>query len=248
MGLEDASPLKSGVRIRKGRFALLLAAWRVGVSRKSARVVLAFPGSGRYPLESGMVADIARRAAVLGAYLSETSDIDPWIYTSRAHRLPSLRQPDAAQWIEDWAVLPKKPLFTQDAVQGNPLARHARQYGVDSPGEDVAAAVGEIARSIPRDGVPTLVLFYLWAAHSRGALADRLREEADGNVFWLFVGNSPGNDVQKLLERLRIEATDIKNVHHYKGWEKLDDTPDYLFYRGVLKPFSRWLRRGGGER
>jgi hypothetical protein len=191
-----------------------------------------------------MVADVARRAAALAAFLSETSEVEAWVYTSRAHRLPSFKPAEASGWVEEWAVLPKEPLFTQDAAPGNSLARHERQYGLGDGEENVAAAVHDIARSVPEDGAPTLVLFYLWAAHSAGpTLGDRLRETADGNAFWQFLSeNSPGDDVQTLLKRLPGEAPEIRNVHLYTGWEQLDDTPDYFFSRGVLKPFMRWRR------
>ncbi|MEU6348874.1 VWA domain-containing protein [Streptomyces sp. NPDC047072] len=191
-----------------------------------------------------MTADVVRRTAALGAFLSDTSEVDAWIYTSQAHRLPPFKPAEASGWIRDWAVLPKDPLFTEDAVPGNPLARHAREYGLGREGGDVDAAVRDIARSIPRDGVPTLVLFHLWGAHIEGtALADRLRATADANVFWQFLAeNSPGDEVQTLLGRLPGEAPDIRNVHLYTGWEELEGTPDYFFYRGVLKAFMRWRR------
>lgn len=210
-------------------------------------MVLALPGSSGYPFESRRLVRTVRRAAVLGAYLSETSDVEAWMYGSRAHRLPSLRRSDAAQWVEDWAVLPKEPLFTQDAVPDNPLARFRREHGLDDDEEDLAAVVGEIARTVTRDGAPTLVLLYMWGAHSTKpvALADRLREEAGGNVFWLFLESSSwGSDVRRTLERLRTEATDIRNVRLYTGgWgDDLDEAFEYFFFRGVLKPFFRWRR------
>ncbi|MFI6440469.1 VWA domain-containing protein [Streptomyces sp. NPDC050759] len=206
--------------------------------------MLAFPGVSRYPLESGMVADVAHRAASMAAFLSETSEVEAWVYTSRAHRLPSFTPAEASEWVGEWAVLPKKPLFTQDAAPGNSLARHERQFGLGDGEEDVAAAVRDIAQSVSGEGVPTLVLFYLWATHDKGpTLGDRLRETADDNVFWQFLSeNSPGDDVQTLLKRLPGEAPDIRNVHLYTGWEQLDDTPHYFFCRGVLKPFMRWRR------
>ena len=212
--------------------------------RKSARVVLAFSGASRYSFETGMVADMARRAVALGAFLSDTSEVDAWVYTAKAHRLPPVKPAEVSGWIQDWAVLPKDPLFTQDAAPGNSLARNGRQYGLGDDKGDVAAAVHDIARSIPQDGVPTLVLFHLWAADLAGpVLGDRLRQTADGNVFWQFLETSrPGDDVQTFLKRLSGEAPDIRNVHLYTGWEELEGTPDYFFYRGVLKPFMRWRR------
>ncbi|MFF7469379.1 VWA domain-containing protein [Streptomyces sp. NPDC008092] len=212
-------------------------------------MVFAFPGGARYPLENGKVADMARRAAVLGAIVADTSEVDAWVYNSQAHRLPPLRPAEASGWIEDWALLPKEPLFTQDAAPGNLLAQQADTYGLDQDGEDVAAAVRDIARSVPRGGVPTLVLFYLWAARSDGPTSgDRLHEAADDNVFWQFLGeDSPGNTVQTLLERLPGEAPHIRNVHVCTGWEQLRDTPDHFFFRGVLKPFARRCRSRRAE-
>ncbi|MEU6589707.1 VWA domain-containing protein [Streptomyces sp. NPDC046881] len=248
MSREGESSRQSQLRDMKGRLAVLSASRRAGVRRKSARVVLAFPAGKRYFLENRMAADIVRRAALLASFLSETSDADVWIYTSRAYQLPQLRPSDAAEWIEDWAVLSKDPLFTEDAVPRNRLAGYMRQHGLDGEGsdEDVALAVKDLAGRIPEDGTPTLVLFFLWAAQSDGPeLADRLREEADRNVFWLFLGEYSAQDsVQEVLRRLRTEAPDIANVHLYNGWDELADTPDYFFAKGVLKPFSRWYRSG----
>ncbi|WUD73594.1 VWA domain-containing protein [Streptomyces sp. NBC_00510] len=214
-----------------------------GTKRHSTRVVLALPGAHRYPFETGVIADMARRAATLGGFLAPGAGVDVWMYTSRPHRLPELRLPQAAGWIADWAVLPREPLLSRDAVPGNPLARHAERYELFGP-EDAAAAIREIARSLGADDGPALVLFFVWGFHSEGpGLADQLEAASGGNVFWQFVGDTGmGSSVLDRLDTLRAEAPHIANLDLYQGWDSIQETPEYLFFRGVLKPFVRWRK------
>ncbi|MFI6334728.1 VWA domain-containing protein [Streptomyces sp. NPDC050535] len=243
MTVENAHPSEGELNAHKGRTAASVAARRSGVPRNSTRVVLALPGAHRYPFEAGTVADVVRRAAVLGDFLSPTSDVDSWIYTSRAHRLPVLRLPDAARWIADWGVLPPEALLTQDAVPANLLARESDRYGLFGT-EDAAAAVEGIAAGLPEDGVPVLVLFFFWGLHSEGpALADQLDAASGRRVFWQFLGDTgAGSSVLDDLDALRSRAPHIQNVSLYRGWESMAETPEYLFHRAVLKPFARWRK------
>ncbi|MFD7756409.1 VWA domain-containing protein [Streptomyces sp. NPDC059757] len=241
--------LKDGMNLHKGRITASAAARFSGVRRNSIRVVLALPGAHRHPFEAGTVADMVRRAAVLGEVMSPTSDVGTWIYTSQAHRLPSLRLSDAERWIADWGVLPRAPLLSRDAAPGNLLTQHTERYALfDS--EDPGEAVKEIAQNLPEGDTPTFVLFFFWGLHSEGpALADQLDAASGHNVFWQFLGD-PGlsSSVLNDLDALRAEAPHIRNVSLYRGWDSIEKTPEYLFYRGVLKPFTHWRKeRATGE-
>ncbi|KAB2591793.1 VWA domain-containing protein [Streptomyces arboris] len=239
----EVHPLKGGPNLHKGRIAASVAAHFSGVRRNSIRVVLALPGAHRHPFQDGTVADMVRRAAVLGEVMSPTSDVSTCTYTSQVHRLPSLRLSDAERWIADWGVLPRAPLLSRDAVPGNLLTQHAERYalfGAEDPGE----AVKEIAQNLPEGDAPTLVLFFFWGLRSEGtALADQLDAASGHNVFWQFLGDPGlGSSVLGDLDALRAEAPHIRNVSLYRGWELIEETPEYLLYRGVLKPFTRWRK------
>ncbi|WP_079125340.1 VWA domain-containing protein [Streptomyces lushanensis] len=228
----------------KGRFAASVATRVSGAEGRSPRVMLALPGAHRHPFENGTIADMARRAATLGRALSPGTAVQPWIYTSRAHRLPELDPHHAAQWIADWAALPPEPLLTRDAApaSGNLLTRHAERYGLFN-GQNTAEAVNTITASVPEADGPVLVLFYLWApGPGRTALADQLEAASGANVFWQFAGNPNLESVLNDLDQLRSEAPHITNVNLYRGWDPIEMTPEYLFFRGVLKPFVRWSR------
>jgi hypothetical protein len=175
--------------------------------------------------------------------MSVTGDVDSWIYTSRAHPLPTLRLADASRWIADWGALLTEPLLSADAAPVNLLARQAERYALFGP-EDAGEAVKEIARSLSGGDVPVLVLFFVWGLHSEGpALADQLDAASGRNVFWQFLGDtSTGSSVLEDLDALRAEAPHIRNVSLYRGWDSIEDTPGYLFYRAVLKPFVRWRK------
>ncbi|MDX3263038.1 VWA domain-containing protein [Streptomyces sp. MI02-2A] len=244
MASGEVHPSKNRMALRKGRIASSAAARFSGVRRNSTRVVLVLPGAHRHPFEAGTVADMVRRAAVLGEVISPTSDVDPWIYTSQAHRLPSLRLSNAEQWIANWGVLPRAPLLSRDAAPGNLLTQHAERYALfDS--EDPGQAVKEIAQNLPEGDAPTLVLFFFWGLYSQGpALADQLEAASGKNVFWQFLGD-PGINSSVLgdLDALRAEAPHIRNVSLYRGWDSIEETPEYLFYRGVLKPFIHWRKK-----
>ncbi|MGW7201314.1 VWA domain-containing protein [Streptomyces chryseus] len=136
-------------------------------------------------------------------------------------------------------VLPRAPLLSRDAAPGNLLTQHAERYALfDS--EDPGEAVKEITLNLPEGDTPTLVLFFFWGLHSEGpALADQLDAASGHNVFWQFLGD-PGlsSSVLDDLDALRAEAPHIRNVSLYRGWDSIEETPEYLFYRGVLKPFT----------
>ncbi|MEU1621964.1 VWA domain-containing protein [Streptomyces sp. NPDC005722] len=239
----DLRPPGNGTKTRKGIFAASAATRISGTKRHSTRVVLALPGAHRHPFETGVIADMARRAAVLGELLAPGAGVDAWMYTSRPHRLPELRLPQAAGWIADWAVLPGEPLLSRDAAPGNLLARHSDRYELFGP-EDAAAAIRGIARSLGVEDGPALVLFYVWGFHSEGpGMADQLEAASGRNVFWQFVGDTGvGSSVLDRLDTLRVEAPHISNLDLYKGWDAIQETPEYFFFRGVLKPFVRWRK------
>jgi hypothetical protein len=243
MAAGDLRPQEKGMNPRKGIFSASMATRISGTKRHSTRVVLALPGAHRYPFEAGIIADMARRAATLGGFLTPGSGVDTWMYTSRPHRLPELRLSRAAGWIADWAVLPRESLLSQDAAPGNLLARQAERYELFGP-EDPAAAIRGIARSLGADDGPTLVLFFVWGLHSEGpGMADQLEAASGENVFWQFVGDtSTGSSVLDRLDALRAEAPHISNLGLYRGWDSIQETPEYLFFRGVLKPFVRWRK------
>ncbi|MGI5254476.1 VWA domain-containing protein [Actinacidiphila glaucinigra] len=203
----------------------------------------ALPGAHRHPFETGVIADMARRVATLGDFLAPGAGVDAWMYTSHTHRLPELRLSQAAGWIADWAVLPREPLLSHDAARGNRLTHHTAPYELFGP-EDAAEAIRGITRSLRADEGPTLVLFFVWGFHAEGPyLADELEAASGENVFWQFVGDTGvGSSVLGHLDRLQAEAPHISNVNLYRGWDSIQDTPDYLFFRGVLKPFVRWRK------
>ncbi|MFE2545166.1 VWA domain-containing protein [Actinacidiphila glaucinigra] len=229
---------------RKGIYSASVAARISGTRRHSTRLVLALPGAHRHPFETGLIADIARRVATLGDFLTPGAGVDAWMYTSHTHRLPELRLSQVAEWIADWAVLPHEPLLSQDAaLRGNLLTQHTARYELFGP-EDAAEAIRGIVQSLHADEGPTLVLFFIWGFHSPGPyLADELDRASGENVFWQFVGDpGAGSSVLDHLDRLQAEAPHISNVSLYQGWDSIEDTPDYLFFRGVLKPFVRWRK------
>ncbi|MEU1540189.1 VWA domain-containing protein [Actinacidiphila glaucinigra] len=228
---------------RKGMYSASVAARISGTKRRSTRVVLALPGAHRHPFEAGVIADMARRVATLGDFLAPGAGVDAWMYTSQAHRLPELRLSQAAGWIADWAVLPREPLLSHDAARGNRLTHQTAPYELFGP-EDAAEAIRGITRSLHADEGPTLVLFFVWGFHAEGPyLADGLEAASGENVFWQFVGDTGvGSSVLDHLDRLQAEAPHISNVNLYRGWDSIQDTPDYLFFRGVLKPFVRWRK------
>ncbi|MFE4334264.1 VWA domain-containing protein [Streptomyces sp. NPDC056831] len=237
---------------RNSRLAVRMAMRASGMKSRSARVVLALPGVGRYPFESGLIADMIRRAALLGSVVSSDSEVEPCIYTSRLHRLPELRLPQAEKWITDWGVIPHEPLLPQDAKPpSNLLTQHVESFSLFGP-QNVGGAMREIAGTVSAEAEPTLVLFFVWGFLSdEKALAGQLDRTSGENVFWQFFGeSSTGLSVLDRLDALRSEAPHIRNVSMYRGWDSIDDTPEYLFYRGVTKPFARWrkdvLRRRTG--
>ncbi|UPZ30364.1 VWA domain-containing protein [Streptomyces sp. LRE541] len=186
---------------------------------------------------------MARRAVILGEFLAPGAGVEPWIYTARAHRLPQLQPADAAEWIEDWAVVPPPSLLTRDAPPNNRLLASADRYGLfDSA--DAAEAIRTITAGLPEDGVPTLVLFHVWAPmFDDPSLADQLEAASGANAFWQFLGDPDLSHVVWHLDELRAEAPHITNVGFYRGWNLPQGTPEYLLFRGALKRFAHWLRQ-----
>ncbi|MEU9788867.1 VWA domain-containing protein [Streptomyces phaeochromogenes] len=186
---------------------------------------------------------MARRAAMLGAFLTPGAGVEPWIYTERAHRLPDLQPANATGWINDWAVVPPKPVLTRDAPPDNQLLANTKRYGLFGRG-DAAKAVRTITASLPEDGAPTLVLFHFWGLGYDGTtLADQLEAASGANVFWQFLGDPDLGHVLWRLDELRAEAPHITNVNLFRGWAVQAGVPEYLLFRGALKPFVRWRRQ-----
>lgn len=234
---------KKAGKLGKGRFAASLAVRTSKAKRHSPRVVLAFPGGSSRPFESGEIAGMARRAVTLGEFLAPGAGVEPWIYTARAHRLPQLLPANAAEWIEDWAVVPPKSLLTRDAPPDNQLLANTKRFGLFGF-DDEAEAVRAIAASLPKDGAPTLVLFHVWAPGDDGTpLADQLEAASGANVFWQFLGDPDSGHVLWHLDELRAEAPHITNVSFYRWWNMPQGVPEYLLFRGPLKPFVRWCRQ-----
>ncbi|MEU9188583.1 VWA domain-containing protein [Streptomyces sp. NPDC048484] len=243
MAAEEALVPKRAGKPGKGRFAASLAVRMSGAKRHAPRVVLALPGGDRWPFESGEIAGMARRAATLGEFLAPGAGVEPWIYTARIHRLPELRLANAAEWIEDWAVVPPTSLLTRDAPPDNQLLANAKRYGLfDSRG--TAEAVKAITAGLPKGGVPTLVLFHVWAPSSDDtSLADQLEAASGANVFWQFLGDPDLTHVLRKLDALRAQAPHITNVSLFRGWNIPEGIPEYFLFRGALKPFVRWCRQ-----
>ncbi|MEU9955926.1 VWA domain-containing protein [Streptomyces sp. NPDC050982] len=248
MAAEEALVPKRAGKPRKGRFAASLAVRTSKAKRHSPRVVLAFPGGSSRPFESGEISCMARRVAILGEFLAPGTGVEPWIYTAQAHRLPQLLPANAAEWIEDWAVVPPKSLLTRDAPPNNRLLESVDRYGLfDS--DDAAEAIRTITAGLPEGGAPTLVLFHIWAPmFNDPSIADQLEAASGANAFWQFFGDPDLTHVVWHLDELRAEAPHITNVGFYRGWNLPQGTPEYLLFRGALKPFARWLRQPGGAR
>ncbi|MFJ9981660.1 VWA domain-containing protein [Streptomyces cyaneofuscatus] len=231
-------------RTKKGRISAPMAARMCGARKHSARVVLALPGAHRHPFQDGLIADMARRAARVGGFLSSTPFLDCWIYTSTAHRVPPIDTRVFERWIADWCLLPKDSMLPRDREPSNLLLQNAEELSLFGP-EDAAAAINHISDSVTNDGEPTLVLFFVYALRSEGThLASALDAAAGKSVFWQFFGDtSDGGSPLNHLDALRAEAPHITNVGLYNGWDRIQETPEYLFYRGVLGPFARWQAR-----
>ncbi|WP_413758001.1 VWA domain-containing protein [Streptomyces sp. MMBL 11-3] len=243
MTAEEALVPKKAGDLRKGRLGASLAVRGSRAERYAPRLVLALPGGGRHLFERGAVADTARRAALLGAFLAPEAGVEPWIYTEAAHRLPQLRPADAAEWIEDWAVVPPRSLLTRDAPPDNRLLENAERLGLFGL-DDEAEAVRAITAGLPENGPPTLVLFAIEGlGDDSTALADQLEAASGANVFWQFLGDPDLTHVLRNLDELRSQAPHITNVHLFRGWSVPHGIPEYFLFRGALKPFVRWCRQ-----
>lgn len=114
--------------------------------------------------------------------------------------------------------------------------------------EDAGEAVREMAETMSAAGRTRLVLSLVQGFLSdEKALAAQLERAVGGNVFWQFFGESgTGFSVLDRLDALRSEAPHIRNVNMYRGWDSIVDTPEYLFYRGITKPFAHWRKETTG--
>lgn len=248
MVLRMDTKIRGGVSIGSPREVLSfrMAALSCGAVRRSARVVLAIPGGHRDPFERGIVADIARRAALAADFLSPTAKVEPWLYTDTAHRLPDLEPRRLDRWVADWGVLPRTRLLPSDAEPDNLLMRHAAEYRLFGE-QSVARAMRAIAQEARASGVPTFVLFFTYVHQGeKRPIAQQLEAASDSRVFWQFFEEDNSTpDLRSLLRELRTEAPHITNADWYDGWYySVQGTFNLWFYRGILNPFAQWRRRG----
>lgn len=227
------------------RFSWLTARLSCGLEGRSARVVMVIPGESRRLFESRTPARIAHYSAVISGFMSASSRVEPWIYSSQAYRLPEFDRNQLDDWTASWVVLEPKGLLPKDGPPQNLLMQKASYFGLFEYEESIASAMGQLAAEYGEGGIPTLILFMVGEGEAENEeIAVQLDAAAGSDIFWQFFSLSIHHrSIFSRLKEFQREAPHVKNVSYYRGWEySIETTPDFFVYRALVKKFSRWRR------
>ncbi|WSJ90919.1 VWA domain-containing protein [Streptomyces sp. NBC_01304] len=221
-----------------------LAARVSGLRKGESKVVLVLSGDSRAPFEGERIRRTVRRAVRIAEAL-DSSPPDVWIYGADCHRLPAIQRGSLGRWIADWAVLAKKPVFDDSRVDGNPLARSVREYGLFEGGS-VAGAMEALRKEYGASRLPVLVLFHLESMEGEDRRVARQLEKAAGStLFWQFLAqlDETSWSVLDRLDDVRRERPSIANAHYISSWNMdISAGLDAFQQYAMIKPYARWVR------
>ncbi|WP_194292949.1 VWA domain-containing protein [Streptomyces smaragdinus] len=203
------------------------------------------PGDSRWYFESGYLAFVAQRAVAVQRLLNPAGDLQFWLYTESAHRLPPPERSDLAAFIQDWFRIPEKPLLA-DAPPPHAIQRSSEELRLFER-RSVPALIEAIVQENAADPRPTLVLFLVHGDESdeeNRNIALALDAAADESVFWQFFGDPDDSVLGRRIGELRRELPHIENMDYALGWDPADIQYRLRapYSRALTKPFKKWLK------
>ncbi|GAB3664897.1 VWA domain-containing protein [Actinocorallia lasiicapitis] len=234
-------PVEMRKRVSLSKQAAGVVLEKKGLVGVRARVGLVLDGSGSMAMlySRGTVGRVVERMAAVAAQLSVDGSMAAWAFASDAKRLPALRVPELAWWIDANVKLGTKHGLTENAPKrGLRLKRDSLGFANNEPA--VIRDLIDFYRQSP-PGPPVLVLFFSdGGIYKDREISQLLIEASHLPIFWQFIGL--GNANYGVLERFdTMPGRRVDNAGFFSV-DDIDRISDPELYDRLLSEFPLWLR------
>ncbi|MFC1438806.1 VWA domain-containing protein [Streptacidiphilus sp. N1-10] len=227
------------VSLRKEIVRVNLAKRGAAGIRARVALVLDRSGSMRPLYNGGTVGRLVERMAPVAAVVDDDGSLDAWIFADHCARLPELRVPELAGWIE-------RNVYIRAGHRQLPELPNGRSrvpdYLVDVFGGNNEP---EVIRDIldyyaERPGDPVLVLFFSDGGINRSRqIQELLTRAASQPLFWQFIGL--GKSDYGILERFDTLPGRVVDNAGFFQVDDFDRITDAELYDRLLSEFPQWL-------
>ncbi|MCF2530716.1 vWA domain-containing protein [Yinghuangia soli] len=224
---------------RKETVQLTLEKKGIGGVRARVAVVLDRSGSMKNLYGEGTVGRLIERMAPVAAKLDSDGSLDAWIFADRFARLPSVRVPDLARWIETHVYISSKGRQLPPLPGGG--ERHPDDLAHVFGGNNEPPVIRDIIDYYSaHPGDPVLVLFFSDGGITKGTkIGAHLKSASVLPIFWQFVGL--GNADYGVLERFdTLRGRAVDNAGFFSV-DDVDQVGDAELYDRLLGEFPHWL-------
>lgn len=227
------------VSLRKETVRVTLEKKGITGVRARVAVVLDRSGSMRQLYGGGTVGRLMERMAPVAAKLDVDGALDAWIFADDFARLPSLRVPDLARWIDTNVYISSRN------GQLPPLPGGGERYPDHLSGVRGGNNEPLVIRDImdfytAQPGDPVLVIFYSDGGVNRSRqISQLLTEAAHLPIFWQFVGL--GRAEYGILERFDTMPGRVVDNAGFFRVDDFDAVSDAELYDRLLGEFPQWL-------
>ncbi|MEU8132019.1 vWA domain-containing protein [Streptodolium elevatio] len=227
------------VSLRKETVRVTLEKKGITGVRARVAVVLDRSGSMRQLYGGGTVGRLMERMAPVAAKLDVDGALDAWIFADDFARLPSLRLPDLARWIDANVYISSRH------GQLPPLPGGGERYPDHLSGVRGGNNEPLVIRDImdfysAQPGDPVLVIFYSDGGVNRSRqISELLTRAAHLPIFWQFVGL--GRAEYGILERFDTMPGRIVDNAGFFRVDDFDAVSDAELYDRLLGEFPQWL-------
>lgn len=234
-------PPQMGAMVSLRKEAVRVTLEKKGMSGVRARVavVLDRSGSMRQLYGGGTVGRLIERMAPVAAKLDTDGALDAWIFADDFARLPSLRVPELARWIDSNVFILSRGEQLPPLPGGG--ARYPDHLANVRGGNNEPLVIRDIIDYYnARPGDPVLVIFYSDGGVNRSRqISQLLTEAASFPIFWQFVGL--GRAEYGILERFDTMPGRVVDNAGFFRVDDFDAVTDAELYDRLLGEFPQWL-------
>ncbi|WP_436771939.1 vWA domain-containing protein [Yinghuangia sp. YIM S09857] len=227
------------VSLRKEAVRVTLEKKGIPGVRARVAVVLDRSGSMRQLYGGGTVGRLVERMAPVAAKLDVDGALDAWIFADDFARLPSLRVPDLARWIDANVYISSRNGQLPPLPGGG--ERHPDHLAGVRGGNNEPLVIRDIMDFyLAQPGDPVLVIFYSDGGVNRSRqISQLLTEAAHLPIFWQFVGL--GRAEYGILERFDTMPGRVVDNAGFFRVDDFDAVSDTELYDRLLGEFPQWL-------
>lgn len=198
-----------------------------GLTNVKARVGIAmdYSGSMRDEFRNGLVQDTIERLFPIALNFDDNGELDFWLFENGCRRLESVDRNNFYNYVDDY-ILSKR--YSMGGTEYAPVMRDIlKKYIKEEPSD-----------------TPTFIIFITDGDNSDKRATDEvIRESANHNIFWQFVGlDSNGYEEFKYLRKLDdLSGRKIDNTSFVKMVD-IRKIKDEAVYDSLIGEFPDWLK------